>query len=409
MQPLTVRLLIWVNILFWGLKIPMPEFIPANALTFNALLTIILGFCSLSKNRNRNYLPVLFTVVVVLYGLLVFMLNEEHDGLLRVLLSSLLLIIIIISITSILSRVDLNLPILSLHEIRLIILIIIFSLLFSISNFSFENFAMLSIKVGGIYDEASHVGLSVAPLIYYQWTMGDNTDRKISVFFITILIFTSLSSTLVILLVFMFSLPIFINLSRKGNKIKYLLNFLLVIVTIVIFFSTNISSETYKRMTSILDSSSNNNVSSLVYINGWELLKEYLYDSRYLGIGFNAMGTKTAPITNSGLILEKFGLSQLNYNDGSFLLSKIGSELGVVGIFFWIILCTLTIKTATVDNSSIPKENVVFIYSFLFVNSIGGVLRSGSYFTGPAILGIISIITYYEYSKTNFVKIKNIG
>lgn len=78
-------------------------------------------------------------------------------------------------------------------------------------------------------------------------------------------------------------------------------------------------------------STSSNNLSSLVYRQGWELLQQGLIYSHAWGIGFQQLGFAPLNVPTSDVIYRILG-DDNNLRDGSFLVAKMVAELGFVGI-----------------------------------------------------------------------------
>ena len=92
--------------------------------------------------------------------------------------------------------------------------------------------------------------------------------------------------------------------------------------------------------------------------------------SNYLGLGFNNMGINE----NAGLTLSKtstYDPALLNAQDGSFLASKIISELGIFGIIILFYLTLKSIKNIFTFIANQNKELDTYIYiSLKFTSSI---------------------------------------
>ena len=79
-------------------------------------------------------------------------------------------------------------------------------------------------------------------------------------------------------------------------------------------------------------SDSTSNISVLVYLQGWQQLLESLRATSLWGLGFQQMGEYYWQLPETDLISAMSGGVALNLSDGSFVMSKLGSEFGVFGL-----------------------------------------------------------------------------
>jgi hypothetical protein len=129
---------------------------------------------------------------------------------------------------------------------------------------------------------------------------------------------------------------------------------------------------------------------------------ENLVRTNGFGLGINMMGCNPLPdVSIRQLLLSNEGLS-LNSEDGSFLASKILSEIGLLGIFFYSSVIFFWYKSENLNkgvksgNQStflrIPK---VLIFLFLVLS----VLRSTGYFSGTFLLMVPAIAALSKMRK----------
>lgn len=150
-------------------------------------------------------------------------------------------------------------------------------------------------------------------------------------------------------------------------------------------------------------SNESNNLSALVYIQGWEMIQYYFSRTYGWGIGFQQLGETyfTSPASTS--INALIGMDQ-NLNDGSFIISKLCSEFG----FFGLIACVIYVyyffralnilrKISRGFQSSQPGK--ILALSIFISYSINLFIRESGYFTGSGFLFLSSILFL---SKSNF-------
>lgn len=79
------------------------------------------------------------------------------------------------------------------------------------------------------------------------------------------------------------------------------------------------------------DWSTSTNLSSLVYVQGWQMLQESLEKTGWWGVGFQQLGIVYTNVPASVRINALLG-RDANLQDGGFILSKLGSEFGFIGL-----------------------------------------------------------------------------
>jgi hypothetical protein len=101
--------------------------------------------------------------------------------------------------------------------------------------------------------------------------------------------------------------------------------------------------------------SEDENISRLVYIQGWESMISALQFSNGFGIGFQNLGIE--PSGQATLLLDNLTGSPLNRSDGSFLAAKLIGEFGVIGVAAVIYATTLSIRSGLLLRKHINKQD----------------------------------------------------
>jgi hypothetical protein len=359
-----------------------------NFSLFNIGIHIIaLLFFAISYNFkiDKNYKYVFLTIILIgIYSIIVGILNSDSSSLFRIISSSILFILVQWCILSLVTRFDLSLI---FFNSKFIVFIIILSLCID-----FIIFYPTQLRFGGLFKEPSHLAISIIPYLYYL--LYTSKSKLFFYIFILIPIFLlSFSSTFIISFLFLLS----IHQLRNSRKIFYLICILVPLIILLIGYVDYINS----RVLGVLYFSTTTNQSSLVYIYGWESMFFYLKDSFYLGIGLNGMGLPPLPEVNSAYLLaSKDGGDLYRNTDGSFLVSKIISELGLVGLFIIILIYRFLSKTYKIYESYSPLEK--FFWNTLALLLFTSFIRGVGFFDGPFIMGSIS---YYvlKYKKKNII------
>lgn len=137
------------------------------------------------------------------------------------------------------------------------------------------------------------------------------------------------------------------------------------------------------------------NLSSLVYLQGWQLLKESLQNSNGWGLGFQQLGQNGTAVSMSDEIFALSG-GYMNLYDGSFMLSKVVSEFGIVGIMVLLIFAVLAKRAMVALRRQARRPQpmhavLIFARSAIAAYVLELLVRGSGYFTGTAILLVASL------------------
>ena len=377
-------------------------FIPLNfnLLGFNVLLSFILllivfiiSFIKDGVKLNLTFLN--YVLLFIVYALAVNIFSKCDNYLLKSLISLALIISLLFSIF-----LYSNLSSINYLEKIVFYYIIFISIFFPFElflNYQLEN----NLRISSFFSEPSHFALFVAPILVPLLFSSDNKHRAVSFLLIVFLIFFSPSSTLFIALL-MASILCGLYFSK---------NIILLIIPLFIFiFYSNYFSDFFIRFSDIFNDINNINLSTLVYINGWEISLANLLTTNFLGLGFNRMGCNPTVIVPSSLVLIESGRlisngNIVNYNDGSFIFSKILSELGLIGVLLTAYLLKIFSTMFIFKNRyrNLTNFQAAFIISAISTMFISIFIRGTSYFSLPFILGLycISILIKINRSTTN--------
>lgn len=146
------------------------------------------------------------------------------------------------------------------------------------------------------------------------------------------------------------------------------------------------------------------NLSTLVYIQGWQLLDESLRNSMGWGLGFQQLGIGYTNVPASIRLNQLLGFD-LNLTDGSFIFAKIGSEFGIFGILFSGCVIYLAIKSFVALRFVSRGEDrmpapLMLCYSILLGSLIELLVRGANYFTGSIVLFISACFFLLRLKKT---------
>ena len=255
----------------------------------------------------------------------------------------------------------------------------------------------------GFFNEPSHLAYCCIIFILFPFLgiTENNFVNKVSKFLSIILVVLSPSLTLLTLLASFFLL---LNIKRF-TPYRLMIIFFIIFFTIFIVINNDYL---LFRFTGLINPE-HPNLSSLLYFFGWKQIGSDLYNTIGLGLGFNAKGCLgysninindfyTIHTAHNEYLADVIHDNQLNYQDGSFLASKIISEFGIFGIIFYFFIIFKLFKLYKIFN--ISNDNVfklIYISSFLFV--VISFTRTGSY---VSIFFILPFIIKFLSWKNNF-------
>lgn len=244
--------------------------------------------------------------------------------------------------------------------------------------------------VSGIFVETSHLALSVSPLLVALIFATSARDRWLGWIAALVFFVLSASATLFILItacLFASSLAT----SRAGLSGRSILRTSLALSVIcATIYVSPYRDDFLSRIEGVNDISIITNASSVVYVNGWETAVENLWATHGIGLGFNRMGCNPRPETATGVILDALNLWDANFNDGSFTMAKVLSELGILGASLWVfaVFVLLRMLRLTQDPTNGARSLVALAISAVVVLLFGGLVRGTGYFAGPVLLGL---------------------
>ncbi|WP_038146660.1 hypothetical protein [Vibrio nigripulchritudo] len=262
----------------------------------------------------------------------------------------------------------------------------VFFLLLSIVGYSvIDIFAHETRSKVGLYSEYSHLAIFSLPSTLYLFFLG---NRVYALTCLSIIFWFAFSSTAIVFLFIATNLLLYI----RYGFLSLALTFPIVTFLAALLMVTFGMHDTIARATGIINTGSDiqdSALSSIVWLNGWSMLYEYLVNTNGLGVGINQMGCGVG--SQYGIytkdITQYLG-APLNASDGSFLFSKIVSEFGIFGfgIVIYILLkvrqflSKITFKELVQDKEiSFGFVCCVSILVLLFVRGMG-------YFNFPFIM-----------------------
>ena len=234
---------------------------------------------------------------------------------------------------------------------------------------------------GILFKEPSHLALSAAPFLAFVFM---RRKSLVTLGLACLILAYSFSATIVILVAAAWFLPqtaVFIK-QIFGRGIRFRSAAAFIIAGAALYFAT--SSEHFQDRLAFIASdipAVQLNLSLLVYLNGWEMAKENLLLTNYLGLGLNRMGCNGSFEGVLGDAIEAISGSRLNFNDGSFLVSKVVSELGVFGILIIALLSGFLLnRLLRIKSYDLSDPQTAMAFCFLSSATTAMFIRSAGYF-----------------------------
>ena len=231
-----------------------------------------------------------------------------------------------------------------------------------------------------------------------------NSSLKLKLFILLNFYFFSFNFPSLTLTVFSLLGLMLIFIKGKLNIAK------LLTITIILFIFYNI----YKTLPNLeyfknrIDFNNEEifNWSKMVYLQGWEFMKVNLLSTKFMGLGYQMMGsslTATGDITE--IIYGVKGEFGKNIAEGSFIMSKLISEFGIIGILITLFYLSFIFNFFLNFNKKLKKiefeldqdkrelfKKDLFCSLIIISYLVNFFIRGINYFTPQAILLIAAII-----------------
>jgi hypothetical protein len=139
-------------------------------------------------------------------------------------------------------------------------------------------------------------------------------------------------------------------------------------------------------------SSNSSNISTLVYVEGWEMLADSLTRTNGWGLGFEQLGLKGTGVTAAETIRDLTGGTDLNLKDGGFVMAKVGSEFGALGLLLVAGYCVLAARSVQALKARRGSLNLTLARSVVIAYSVDIFVRGVGYFAHSTLLFIGALL-----------------
>ena len=258
------------------------------------------------------------------------------------------------------------------------------------------------------FSEHSHYALCVG---FFIVSIVSVSSTRWSLFLIFNLLALALLYPNLTLLVFAL-LAIFVLCMRFSAILYYSI---LITIPLMFFVLISLLINKYDYFSDRLDFSDINNLTTLVWIQGWELAYLNFMNTHGLGLGFQALGMSTTVLPHTSDIIYGISGKYNNLYDGGFLASKVISEFGLIGLFISFYYIFSLFKFVLYDYLKLKKlykiapkklddylNKTILFKTMLLAFSVEYFLRGYGYFS-PGLLFVIGIILVLSNTKLPFV------
>lgn len=386
---------------------------PASALYFGVassfalgtlIASIIIIFLYDSKCRKSLLSSVKFSQVLIpsaiglcfliFHLFLVVFVAESNTtfNLPRAIASSGLLIIFIAAILY-LSKYILSISMENLDKgLKNIFILMCLILIFSFFNLSPPTFGENWRKPIFPFTEPSHFAITFTPILLYVSVITKKSIRYSILAFSCMMALAVQNLTMLcgVLLVCMITLRI------------SMLIFLFLIATF--FIQNRVDLSYFQSRTDF--SMESNNLSTLVYIQGWQMTDEAIRNTHGLGLGFQQLGINTTNVPAAVIIRSMRNGEDSNVLDGSFVASKLIGEFGILGIALVIKYIVMALKSGWELRKYALRKIKIDNLLILVNSSICGFfiemfVRGSGYFSGTMLFFIASLLIRNNLKRIN--------
>lgn len=359
---------------------------------FISVLTLI-GLLAISKKdiRISKRLSIFYFVILLVFVFSIpSMLFSKSFNLLRFYSSFSFLIITTIcsqKITELISRID---EIIFTKTINIIFGTLLFTGLVEILDQLFVD----RTKELLFFSEPSHYAITILPFALYKTQTFIKLSNKLLMIMILFILSVVLKNLTLLIGTLMVAL---LTIKTFKNFITVLFLTTAILITFFSFIQNIDLSYFIERVTFV----GSNNLSTLVFLSGWENGINVLKEGNLTGIGFQQLGY----ITIDGYYrdrLAQLGFANLNIYDGGTTGAKLIAETGVLGISLAILYLIYLYKIIrkSFSQTQIYHRSQFFIAVFIMY-SLEFFIRGIGYFSPNSFLFICSLIFLF-YLKPNY-------
>lgn len=370
---------------------PIPQYLELSTSFFASTAAVIILFYTLTlfftpkKSISKpffNFFVLLF-ILMLLHTIVVFFIFSDSLNVAKYLASILFFFIFLYS-AHLFSGNLVEMPMAFVNKMLIIFFcILIFCAVVSltdiIDSYRYPNNVFP-------YTEASHFALFFLPIYYYATV-------KLKKYRLVLILIGFL------LALFIKNLTLVVGVVILASALYRI--WALPLFPILIFLIVNNFELDY--FTSRLDfSKGNDNLSTLVYVQGWELMGEALKTSHGFGVGFQQMGEVKLARTPAGKIIYMLTKEDYNIPDAGFTAAKLICEIGFLGIILIVFYLKIFVKCwIKLGNDALKDQDNILIFAICIIVSyfVELFVRGVGYFNPTTFLFLTALFVYNHYNK----------
>lgn len=246
------------------------------------------------------------------------------------------------------------------------------------------------------FSEESHYALALCMMIL-PYILISKSFKIVAFFLLNVLFLALLFPNLTLLVVFCLSCCMYV-LRMKPAYLFFCAGLLVIVGMIFFIFLLDYFPYFQSRLTF----ENSDNLTTLVFLQGWIMAYTNLVETYGLGIGFQMLGTEATYFPDVTERIYFLTGKYFNIYDGGFLLAKVVAEFGILGLFlagfylyslfkiaFYINHYFRSSKKSAANEAHLKKK--ILIYGFFVAFSIEFFLRGYGYFS-PGVFLVIAAL-----------------
>lgn len=238
-----------------------------------------------------------------------------------------------------------------------------------------------------VFSEPSHFALAFLPILLFRVSVSKRM-QQIGLICASLAMAVAMQSlTLVVGILFAAALML-----RRGTLLIVILAIIPAVTVVDLTYYTN-------RLDFSPDST---NVSTLVFLAGWQNAYSAFTSTHGVGVGFQQFGIAGEIGTLSDRIADILGGTYINLRDGGSAAPKMIGELGIAGIllvvaYIWSVVKAFRyIRTAQLLPASQRDIRLLFFQSMVLTFSIELFVRGLGYFSTGGFLALASLMALHQ-------------
>jgi hypothetical protein len=371
------------------------------AAAFVCLFAFGIRAVSFSATKKHHWLGT-FLFLIFLRSTLDVVINFSPEKV-AALFGLLIIIFVAVSFASYLNRADTC----SIYRAiivcaSILILLLFFSIIFNVNMQNYQEFPKNIFP----YSEPSHFAINTVPLLALAFFICGPLGK--TVILSTVILSAILYPSLVLAVQGSLILAIYLA-ARVRRNLALLFVLPTLFVPLALIFADSLFLLDFTYFTDRLNFGNTKNISSLVYLQGWNRAFLSIQETGGLGVGFqNLQNVSFGQFSNQ---LEDILGQNKNFNDGGFVAAKLIGEFGILGVAAVLFYGALFFRTVLEainflrTNESEEQGDILrFIANILIVFfSVELLIRGTGYFS----LGIILFWTGYSLRHLRLGSVKS--